>query len=130
MVETRDFFATMLVDSSIPDVDPEGRMRIRRKPEETPVTLAAKRSYLGRVYLDWAKYPVVETEEIESGYIVRFRDLRYDYPNSTRRDVLGASVELDRNLNVVRESFGSRGRRSRGSPRRGMCGAGALARGF
>ena len=86
-------------------------MGIRRKPEETPVTLAAKRSYLGRVYLDWAKYPVVETEEIESGYIVRFRDLRYYDPNSSRRDLLGASVELDRSLNVVRESFGSRRQR-------------------
>jgi inner membrane protein len=85
-------------------------MGIRRKPEETPVTLAAKRSYLGRVYLDWAKYPVVETQEIESGYIVRFQDLRYYDPNSTRGDLLGASVELDQSLNVVREGFGPRGR--------------------
>jgi inner membrane protein len=111
VVETRDFFATMAVDSSVPDVDPEGRMGIRRKPEETPVTLAAKRSELGRVYLDWAKYPVVETEQIESGYMVRFRDLRYYDPNQTRRDILGARVELDRSLNVVGESFGSRSRR-------------------
>jgi inner membrane protein len=111
VVETRDFFATMAVDSSVPDVDPEGRMGIRHKPEETPVTLAAKRSELGRVYLDWAKYPVVETEQTESGYIVRFRDLRYYDPNQTRRDILGARVELDRSLNVVGESFGSRSRR-------------------
>ena len=86
-------------------------MGIRQKPEETPVTLAAKSSYLGRVYLDWAKYPVVETEQIDSGYIVRFRDLRYYDPNQTRRDLLGASVELDRSLNVVREGFGSRERK-------------------
>jgi inner membrane protein len=110
VVEARDFFATMLVDSSVPDVDPEGRMGIRRKPEETPVTLAAKRSELGRVYLDWAKYPVVETEEIESGYIVRFHDLRYFDPSHAGRDLLGARVELDRSLNVVREGFGSRSR--------------------
>ena len=111
VVETQDFYATMRVDSSVPDVDPEGRMQIRRKPEETRVTLAAKRSELGRVYLDWAQYPVLETEPIESGYVVRFRDLRYYDPNQTRRDLLGASVELDRSLNVARESFGSRGRR-------------------
>lgn len=110
VVETRNFDAEMLVDSSVPDVDPEGRMEIRRKPEETPVTLAAKKSELGRVYLDWAKYPLVETEQIESGYVVRFRDLRFDYPGQARRGVLGASVELDRDLNVVRESFGARGR--------------------
>ena len=53
----------------------------------------------------------LRTQEIESGYIVRFRDLRYFDPNSTRRDILGASVELDRSLNVVREGFGSRGRK-------------------
>jgi inner membrane protein len=113
VVETEDFFATMMVDSSIPEADPAGQMQIRRKPEETPVTLAAKGSYLGRVYLDWAQYPVTETEQVESpraAYIVRFRDLRYYDPNQTRRNLLGASVEIDRNLNVVRESFGSRGR--------------------
>src|SRR5882672_4048025 len=105
VVETQDFFATMLVDSAIPDADPEGRMRIRPKPEETPVTLAAKQSYLGRVYLDWAQYPVTETEHVENpqsgySYIVRFRDLRYDYPDQIRRDILGASVGLDRELKV------------------------------
>lgn len=110
VVETQDFFATMLADSSIPEADPDGSIRIRPKPEETPVTLAAKRSELGRVYLDWAKYPITETEQTDTGYIVHFRDLRFDYPDSTRRGVLTASVELDRNLNVVRESFGARGR--------------------
>jgi len=112
VVETRDFFATMAVDSSVPEADPEGRMQVRQKPEETPVTLAAKRSGLGRVYLDWAQYPVVETEETGSGYIVRFRDLRYYDPTGTRGNLLGASVALDRNLKVVREAFGSRSRQA------------------
>jgi hypothetical protein len=103
----------MLVDSSIPDVDPDGKMRIRYKPAETPVTLAAKQSYLGRVYLDWAKYPVTETEPVEApgpGYVVRFRDLRFDYPDQARRGILSAAVRLDRNLKAVSESFGSRTR--------------------
>ena len=47
VVETPAFFATMQVDSLVPDVDPDGRMRIQRKPEETPVTLAAKSSAPG-----------------------------------------------------------------------------------
>jgi inner membrane protein len=108
VVETKNFFATMEVDSSGPEVDPEGHMRIRHKPEETPVTLAAKKSYLGRVYLDWAKYPITETEEIASphGYIVRFKDLRYDDPARTGRSPLSAGVQLDSNLRVVREWFG------------------------
>ncbi len=114
VVETKNFYAGMLIDSSIPDVDPDGRMRIRYKAEETPASLAAKQSYLGRVYLDWAKYPVTETEPVEPpepGYIVRFRDLRFDYPDQARRGILSAGVRLDRNLKVVSESFGSRSRR-------------------
>jgi inner membrane protein len=103
VVETRNFFATMNVDSSTPVVDPQGEQQIIYKPEETPVTLAAKKSYLGRVYLDWAKYPLTETEVLDDGYIVRFKDLRFDYGGRT---VLSAGVELDRNLNVVRQSFG------------------------
>jgi inner membrane protein len=102
VVETRSFFALMLVDSASSDVDPGGTMQIRYKPEETPATLAAKKSYLGRVYLDWAKYPITETETLDQGYIVRFEDLRFGSPGSAR-NVLGAGVELDHNLNVVSE---------------------------
>lgn len=111
VVETPTFFANMLIDSSAPEVDPDGRMRIHYKPEETPVTLAAKKSYLGRVYLDWAKYAITETEQSETsppGYVVRFKDLRYDYPEMTGRSLLSASVSLDNDLNVISESFGSR----------------------
>ena len=108
VVETQNFFASMLVDSSVPDVDPGGHIRIRYKPEETPVTLAAKRSYLGRVYLDWAEYPITETEQLPRGYIVRFRDLRFDDPERERRSPLAAGVELDQDLNVVAEIFGWR----------------------
>ena len=112
VVETKNFFATMDIDSSVPEVDPQGQMRIRHKPEETKITLAAKKSHLGRVYLDWAKYPISETEEIAAphSYIVRFKDLRYDDPARTGRSPLSAGVQLDSNLKVVREWFGfSRG---------------------
>jgi len=111
VVETPAFFATMQVDSLTPDVDPQGDIQIHYKPEETPVTLAAKKSYLGRVYLDWARYPLTETEQVDSpvpGYIVRFQDLRFDYPSSRGSTVLRASVELDQNLKVVKERWGSR----------------------
>ena len=111
VVETRNFYATMMVDSNAPDVDPDGEMQILYKPEETPTTLAAKRSYLGRVYLDWAQYPITEIEPLESGekgYRVRFRDLRFQQPGHTGRSVLSATVELDRSLHVVGEYFGIR----------------------
>ena len=116
VIETQDFYATMPVDSLSPEVDPEGTMQIRYKPEETPASRAAKNSYLGRAYLDWAKYPLTEIEPEAagltggSGYIVRFEDLRYAYPELSGRGTLSATVELDRNLNVVSETWGSRGR--------------------
>jgi inner membrane protein len=113
VIETNTFFALSTVNSLTPEVDPEGRMQIRYKPQETPVTLAAKKSYLGRVYLDWADFPLTETQQIEppdAGYLVRFYDLRYqDVWHGITRS-LSASVELDDKLNVVAERFGSRDR--------------------
>jgi inner membrane protein len=114
VLETENFFAVMLVDSLGPDVDPSGRMEIHYKPEETRATLAAKESDLGRVYLDWAKYPITETEELSpprQGYVVRFFDLRYDYPGRSRPRPLSAGVVLDQNFQVVEEFFGMRRQR-------------------
>jgi inner membrane protein len=126
VAETPAFFATMDVDSLAPEVDPDAQMQIHYKPEETPVTIAAKRTYLGRVYLSWAQYPVIETEQLvndpaglgpanngpvsngRAAYAVRFRDLRYDYPGRNARVTLGAMVFLTRDLQVVEERFGMR----------------------
>ena len=116
VVETPAFFVLAPVDASQSDVDPEGRLEIRYKPEETPITLAAKKSYLGRVYLDWARYPITETEVLpppQEGYLVHFQDLRFvqlpslmDRRNGARR-ALGAAVQLDKDLHVVAYIFGS-----------------------
>jgi inner membrane protein len=78
--------------------------------------LAAKKSYLGRVYLDWAKYPITETEILsapEKGYIVNFQDLRFvQLPSllsrrGNARRALAAGVQLDKNLHVVADVYGS-----------------------
>ena len=108
VVETKNSFTVTPVDAWVPEVDPGSGMKIEYKPEETPITLAAKRSYLGRVYLDWAKFPITETEQLPDGYRVRFRDLRYEDPDRERPRPLTAAVDLDRNLNVVAETFGWR----------------------
>ena len=115
VVETQAFFLLAPVNSLSPEVDPEGRMQIRYKPEETPMTLAAKKSFLGRVYLDWAQYPITETEELpppQQGNIVRFQDLRYasveDEAGGRRRNILGAAVQIDKNLLVVGDVYGTR----------------------
>jgi inner membrane protein len=109
VVETTNLFAVTPVNSGGALFDPEYQMQVLYKPEETAVTLAAKRSYLGRVFLDWAKYPITETERVSdpSGYVVRFKDLRFHYPEMSRRNPLSASVRLDENLNVIGYSMGS-----------------------
>jgi len=113
VVETPVFFALAPVDSLGPEVDPQNRLEIVFKPEETPITLAAKQSYLGRVYLDWGAHPVTETEDLPGGgYIVHFQDLRFVQLPSLfrrsggRRGPLSAGVELDKNLRVIADIYG------------------------
>ncbi len=102
VVETRSLFALVGVDSLRPEVDPGNRMEVRYKPEETAVTLAAKRSYLGRVYLDWAKFPITQTDKsVDGSYLVHFYDLRFEqtFASSGRRP-LSAGVIVDNHLKV------------------------------
>jgi inner membrane protein len=117
VVETPAFFALAPVNSLGPEVDPEGRMEIRYKPEETAVTLVAKNSYVGRVFLDWAQYPITETEALQppqQGSIVLFQDLRYSGIASAMfgrrsRGALSRAVEIDRNLQVVGDVYDTGG---------------------
>jgi inner membrane protein len=107
VAETPDFFATSDINSRSGELD-NRELEMFSKPRETPVTLAAKKSYLGRVYLDWAQYPLVTETQSGEGWTVHFRDLRYDYPSLRGRITLSCSVELNSSLQVVREFFGSR----------------------
>jgi inner membrane protein len=124
VVETEKFYERVTVDSLTPEVDPAARSETRYKPEESPVLQAAGRTRLGRIYLDWAKYPMLEVEQvggpipgfeqsIRSGYLVRFYDLRFDYPELAQRGgrTLGARLLLDQDLHEVAEWFGSRSQR-------------------
>jgi inner membrane protein len=109
VVETKNFFERTTVNSNAGEVDPHSTAVIRYKPQETPVTLAAKKSYLGRIYLDWAQYPVTDSDLLpdQKNYIVRFIDLRFAYISDRRKgDTLGGYVIVDRNLHVVSEGMG------------------------
>ena len=117
IVETQSLFAEVPIDLRAGSIDPLEHAKILYKPAETLVTLAAKRSRLGRAYLDWARFPFLETEPPQSpeqGYEVRFRDLRFDYPalhvpgQVPGRSPLSADVLLDRNLHVMLMRMGLR----------------------
>jgi inner membrane protein len=107
VAETKDFFANADIDSRTGELD-RSELQLISKPPETPATLAAKRSYVGRVYLDWAQYPYVTEDKPDDDSIVYFSDLRFRYPPLRGRSALSCSVELDKNLHVVREAFGRR----------------------
>jgi inner membrane protein len=110
VAETETFFENMEVNSRTGEVDPRGRGVIRYKPQETDITLAAKSSHLGRVYLDWARYPMIEMETRDQpvrSYLVRFMDLRFKYPDQNRT-VLQPTVELDSNLRLIDEWWGEK----------------------
>jgi inner membrane protein len=81
IVETPDHFQTATVDTSSGEVTTAGAADVIYKPQATLATLAAKRSWLGRVYLDWSMYPLVEQTEVDADGVatVSFRDLRFGY---------------------------------------------------
>jgi len=107
VAETHDFFATSDIDPRTGEMN-RSEIEFVPKPPETAVTLAAKKSYLGRVYLDWAQYPLVKETPSGEGWSVHFKDLRFDYPPLRSGNTLSATVELDSNLHVVGEKFGKR----------------------
>ncbi len=96
VVETADYYQTAAVHTRSDQVDTDTATDIFYKPPVTMATLAAKRSWLGRVYLDWSTWPVVEDKGAmtPTGYkidppgrdwhTVQFRDLRFDYPILSR----------------------------------------------
>jgi inner membrane protein len=105
VIETRESFVTSDFYSLDERLEPKQRMEIS-KPPETPATLAAEQSDFGRAYLAWAQYPMMTEEKSGPNTIVRFRDLRFDYPGMRGRITLSGSVELDGHLRVVAERWG------------------------
>ena len=104
VIETRSSYLSARVNPSTETLD---NVVVLKKPQETPAILAAKRSYVGRVYLDWARYPLVTEKSDGALWTVTFWDLRFGYPD-TPRTLLGASVTLNRDLHVVGEAMGRR----------------------
>jgi inner membrane protein len=111
LVETNDFFELVPVDTFSEEVDPLNLAIVRYKPEETPVTLAAKTSRLGRVFLDWAQYPITEVERLPAGggYQVQLSDLRFSRSAGAVRQglpSLAGYVVLDPQLRVQEMNVG------------------------
>lgn len=109
VVETADFLETVPVNSLAPQVDSDAGI-LYYKPAVTDVLEAAKASYMGRVYLDWAVFPYVRQANLgdERGeHLVEFQDLRYTYPSSRERSPLSGYVLLGPELKVLEEGMDS-----------------------
>ncbi|HTM36859.1 MAG TPA: metal-dependent hydrolase [Terriglobales bacterium] len=108
VAEMPGFFASTDVDSRTGILNRD-LLEFYPQPPETPVTRVAKQSYLGRVFLNWAQYPLVTEAASGQNTSVHFRDLRFELPQ--RRGgvaLLSGWVEVGPDLQIIGEGFGSR----------------------
>jgi inner membrane protein len=109
VAETSTAFVSMHVDSLRPEVDPGNSAQSYYKPEATKVTEAARNTSLGRAYVEWARFPLVEAEHLStpaSADLIHFTDVRFLYPDERRRP-LQAYVLLDSHLHAESQGFES-----------------------
>ncbi len=93
IVETAAFYQTAEVNTHADSIESDPQTDVLYKPDDTPAVEAARRTFLGRVYLDWGTWAVVRDlgqEPIEgvdpphlpagrSWTTVEFSDLRFAY---------------------------------------------------
>ena len=116
VVETPEYYQMATVDTLRSTVATDPEQDLFYKPPTTLATLAAKRSWLGEVYLDWSSWPVV-TEMGPVAAIgapagtadwtaVRFMDLRFLYDASFMKGrsdpPLSGTVYVDADRRVAR----------------------------
>jgi inner membrane protein len=120
IVETPNFYQVASVNTWDSTVSTNPEQDLFYKPADDASTIAAKRSYLGQVYLDWSSWPLVTdmgpvtppdaAPNAPAWTAVRFLDLRFLYDTSViqgRLDPpLSAMVYVNANRHVARMQFG------------------------
>jgi inner membrane protein len=89
VVETPAYYQVATVDLWKGTVETDPGRDLFYKPQWTPAVRTARKSFLGRVYLDWSSWPVVadtgptapidEDPRLPAWHAVVFRDLRFQY---------------------------------------------------
>ncbi|NUQ29634.1 MAG: metal-dependent hydrolase [Acidobacteriaceae bacterium] len=90
VIETPKYFRLGVVDTLRDEMTSDPSNDLIRKPPTTLATLAAKRSWLGEIYLDWSRWPVVREQARDAASAapgddeteVTFDDLRFRYSSS------------------------------------------------
>ena len=93
IVETQDYYQMADVNTRTGAIVSDAPRDVLYKPTDTPAIEAAKRTFLGRVYLDWGRWAVVrdlgkdpvqgmeppQLPPTRTWTTVEFTDLRFDY---------------------------------------------------
>lgn len=81
VMETPLVYQVARVNTLSGDVSSSAQADVFYKPPSTLAALAAKRSWLGHIYLDWAQFPIVKDigTDPDGFTTVTFRDLRFVY---------------------------------------------------
>jgi inner membrane protein len=122
VVETPSFYQMAQVDTLHSTVATDAGRDLFYKPAATPAIVAAERSWLGEVYLDWSSWPLVaevgptaaldEPSGTPDWTEVSFRDLRFLYDTSMMQGrtnpPLSATVFVDAQHQVARMQVGKR----------------------
>ncbi len=105
ILETANFYQTAEINTRTGSIDSDPHRDVLYKPTDTPAVEAAKRTFLGRVYLDWGTWAVVRDlgqdpipglapPNLPPGRTwttVQFTDLRFDYSFLASRSFIGRS---------------------------------------
>jgi inner membrane protein len=114
VVETPTTFQLATVDTLSGSVATSGQDDVFYKIQPTLAILAAKRSWLGEVYLDWSSFPVLNDSGPDPDGIsqVTFRDLRFLYDVSfmhgRESPPLSGTVSINNDRQVVSTEFDGR----------------------
>ncbi|HZZ39878.1 MAG TPA: metal-dependent hydrolase [Acidobacteriaceae bacterium] len=90
VMETKDYYQTAEVHTIGDRVETDAYDDVIYKPSVTPAVTAAEQTYLGKIYLDWSKWPVVtdlghvpvpgvDVTPEPNWHTVEFQDLRFGY---------------------------------------------------
>ncbi len=119
IVETKDFYQTARLNTRTDTFLSQAPTDLYYKQPDTPAILAAKKSWLGRVFLDWSQFPYVEGSGVfgtlpnGAHYSrVRFQDLRFAYNalflHGRQDNPLGGTVTIAPNGVVDEMRMGKR----------------------
>jgi len=121
VVETPAYYQVATVDLLKGTVETDPSRDLFYKPQWTPAVRAARKSFLGRVYLDWSSWPIVadtgptapvdEDPRLPAWHAVTFRDLRFQYDSGWlmrggSAPPLSATAYVDFTGSVVRIQMG------------------------